>query len=74
MPQLEYYTKEDQLYYRFNNTINGFTLPLTVKAGDLSGVLKPSAEWQHIKWGSTEKLRVSEDFYIKVKRNTDHSK
>jgi aminopeptidase N len=67
VPQLEYYIKGDQLYYRFSNTVSGFTLPLTVTADDATQPIKPAANWQNIKWSGSS-ASFSSDFLIKAKK------
>lgn len=68
IPQLEWYIKKKQLYYRFTNTVAGFTLPLEVKSGSKKASVKPTTEWQSIPWKRGGfNLSVSEDFLIGVK-------
>lgn len=68
IPQLEWYIKKKQLYYRFTNTVAGFTLPLEVKSGRKKASVKPTTEWQSIPWKRGGfNLSVSEDFLIGVK-------
>jgi aminopeptidase N len=68
IPQLEWYIKKKQLYYRFTNVVAGFTLPLEVKSGNRKASVKPTTEWQNIPWKRGGfNLSVSEDFLIGVK-------
>lgn len=68
IPQLEWYIKKKQLYYRFTNTVAGFTLPLEVKSDRKKASVKATTEWQSIPWKRGGfNLSVSEDFLIGVK-------
>ena len=69
IPQLEYNIKNNELNYRFNNIVTGFTLPIPVTAEDgTTATIKPTAEWQHLKWTAKGDIKVSNDFLIKVKK------
>jgi hypothetical protein len=47
--------------------VDGFTIPLTVTSGDISTLIRPTAEWQHIKWQGGYNIKFSKDFLIKIK-------
>jgi aminopeptidase N len=65
IPELQYYVKKKELYYRFNNIIPGFTLPLRIENKD--GIqLSPSSEWQHVRWKSGQP-EFSRDFLVRYK-------
>ena len=69
IPQLEYTIKNNELNYKFNNIVTGFTLPITVTGDDgTAATIKPIAEWQHIPWAAKGDIKVSKDFLIKVKK------
>lgn len=68
VPQLEYYIKDGELSYRFDNVVDGFSLPITVTANDVITPLRPTAEWQHIKWKNGYNVHFSNDFLMKVKK------
>ena len=69
IPQLEYTIKNEELNYKFNNTVTGFTLPISVTADDgTTATLKPTADWQHIKWIAKGDVKFSKDFLIKIKK------
>ncbi|MEP6754983.1 MAG: hypothetical protein ABJA67_05745, partial [Chthonomonadales bacterium] len=61
IPQLEYYIKDDALNFRFTNAVDGFTLPLTATANDVTTPVKVTTEWQHIKWTGGYNLAFSND-------------
>lgn len=67
IPILEYSINDNQLNYRFVRTNSGFTLPLTVTNGEITENIKPTSEWQHIKWKGGYNVKFSEDFLMKVK-------
>ncbi|XZF15343.1 M1 family metallopeptidase [Chitinophagaceae bacterium MMS25-I14] len=67
IPEFEYYTERGQLYYRFNNVIPGFTLPLTVgTSGKKKITIEPTGEWQHTSWKGNDP-DISKDFLLRVK-------
>ena len=68
VPQLEYNLKNDELNYKFNNIVTGFTLPIQITAGETTATIKPTSEWQHIKWAGGADIKVTNDFLIKVKK------
>lgn len=67
VPLLEYSIRHKKLSYRFSNTIAGFTVPVTVAAGDNTLTLKPTSEWQTVKWKKGYNVKWGKDFLIKVK-------
>jgi len=69
IPQLEYTIKNDELNYKFNNIVTDFTLPISVTADDgTTATIKPTGEWQHIKWAAKGDVKFSKDFLIKIKK------
>ena len=68
IPQLEYYIKDGTLNYKFNNVVEGFALPIDVLvSGDVKATIKPTGDWQHIKWDDGFNIRFGTDFLIKSK-------
>ena len=67
IPELEYAIKDDQLSYRFTNTDAGFTVPVTVSAGEKSLKINPTSEWQNVKWSGGYNVKFSKDFLINIK-------
>ncbi|MCD6012269.1 MAG: Peptidase rane alanine aminopeptidase [Flavipsychrobacter sp.] len=65
IPHLEYSIKDGKLKYKFTHVVAGFTLPLTVTAGETTETIRPTSEWQQIKWNGGYNVRFSEDFLIK---------
>jgi len=66
-PKLEYTFKKKRLSYRFTNTIDGFTIPITISAGGKTATLYPTNQWQDMKWKKDHFLTLSKDFLYKVK-------
>jgi aminopeptidase N len=62
IPVLEYNLEGNKLRYRFKNTVPGFTLPITVRAADKQATIRPTADWQTLKWKGDKELSFSEDF------------
>ncbi len=67
IPELEYYIKDDKLYYRFTNIVNGFTLPLEVSADKKTEKIDPTSDWQNISWDGGYNVSFSEDFLYTIK-------
>ncbi|MBS1772092.1 MAG: M1 family metallopeptidase [Bacteroidetes bacterium] len=68
IPQLEWYIKKKQLYYRFNNVVKGFTLPVAIHTNKAEAVLHPTDEWMSIPWKRKGfNIEVSDDMLITVK-------
>ncbi len=67
VPVLEYSIKDGQLNFKFNNTVDDFTLPIVVSAGEKTATIKPSKEWQHIPWKGGYNVKFSNDYLMKVK-------
>jgi aminopeptidase N len=68
IPQLEWYIKDKELFYKFNNVVTGFTLPLPISSGKTEAIIKPTMEWQHINWKGGYNITVSPDFLITEKQ------
>ena len=67
IPQLEYYIKDNEFNYKFNNVVKDFTLPLEISANGYTAKIKPTAEWQHIKWKGGYGVEFSKDFLFHIK-------
>jgi len=67
IPKLDYYIKDGKLNYRFNDVVPGFSLPLTVTAGETTQAIWASGNWASIKWKGGFNVKFSNDFLIKVK-------
>ena len=70
IPEIEYYIKDGQFFYRFNNVVAGFSLPISTHSGKIETTLNFTSEWQHIKWKSGGfNVHFSKDFLVTVKVN-----
>ena len=67
IPEAEYYVKNGELHYKFNDVVAGFELPVTVTSGKETAVLKIAGEWHHQPWKGGFNLHFSDDFLIRVK-------
>jgi aminopeptidase N len=67
IPEFEYYIKDNELYYKFNNTVDNFTLPIEIIAGKKSVTVKPIKEWQHMSWKNGYNIRITDDFLVTLK-------
>jgi aminopeptidase N len=67
IPELEYYIKHRKLFFRFNNTTRGFTLPIEATDGTKKINIHPTADWQKVKWKGGYNLSFSKDFLIHIK-------
>lgn len=68
IPELEWYVKKKRLYFRFNNVVDGFSLPIRLKGGKRNAVVQVDSEWDDIDWKSGGfNVTFSKDFLIKSK-------
>jgi len=67
IPQLEYYIKDGELHYRFTEIVDGFSLPISVTAGETTKSIAPTAEWQQVKWNGGFNVSFTRDFLMRVK-------
>jgi aminopeptidase N len=70
IPVFEYKTENGQLWYRWNNCVKGFDLPVKVFEGT-DHWLKPTTEWQtqKVQGDFNEKdFRVDRNFYVSTKK------
>lgn len=68
IPELEYSITDNNMSYRFNNVVEGFTLPITISWGNKTIVINPASGWQSIKWKGGYNVKFSDDFLITVKK------
>ncbi|MBC7555080.1 MAG: M1 family peptidase, partial [Taibaiella sp.] len=73
IPEVEYYVKDAELYYKFNNVFSDastnrpFTLPLNIRSEKVTASISPTSEWQHIKWKGGHTVDFTNNFLIKIK-------
>ncbi|MDA9774268.1 M1 family metallopeptidase [Saprospiraceae bacterium] len=69
IPTLEYYTKNDKLYYRWSNCVPHFKCPAELLSGDVSLLVYPTIEWDNIEISTLDKKwKLKEDYYAEMKR------
>ncbi len=67
IPQLEYHIKNGELGFKFNNCVEGFTLPISVSSGKKMLLIYPTSVWQKIDWEGGYNIQFAKDYLIKVK-------
>lgn len=68
IPKFEWYIKKKELYYRFTNVVEGFTLTIPVATTKKTATLNVKAEWQSIPWKKGGyNVAVSPDFLVREK-------
>ncbi len=65
IPELEYFVKDKQLFYRFNHAVPGFALPLRINDGKRSALITVTSEWQHMRWKGRHDVAFSGDFLFR---------
>lgn len=65
IPKLEWYIKKKQLYYRFDDVVDGFSLPMKISARKRKADLNITGNWQSIKWKRGFGIHFSNEFLIK---------
>ena len=68
IPRLEYYIKDKELHYKFNNIVEGFSLPVMVKSDEVTSTINPTSEWQSKKWDGGYTVTFSKDFLMKMEK------
>ncbi|TWI00522.1 peptidase M1-like protein [Flavobacterium tiangeerense] len=65
IPKLEYTVKNNQLAYRWTNSVTGFNMPVKVTLNGKEELLHPETEWKTIPVTSDNlKLLVDPNFYV----------
>lgn len=67
IPVMEYYYRKKELYYRFTNTVPGFTLPVNWQVTRDTPLLYPTAAWQHVRWKKAYSKGFRKDFLVEYK-------
>ena len=67
IPVFEYYIKNSELFFRWNNCVPGFNMPLRVYISGSEKDIKPSTRWANIKIDSNDAaVKVDKDYYVAV--------
>lgn len=65
IPVFEYFIKDKELNFRWNNCVRGFNMPLKVYVGDVSLIVSPSPRWTSLKIESDNpSVKVDPNYYV----------
>ncbi|MGY8919326.1 MAG: M1 family metallopeptidase [Flavobacteriales bacterium] len=67
IPLFEYYFDNHSLYYKWNNVITGFDMPIEVYVAGESVKLYPDSEWKNTKI-QEDNIELSKNYYIEFKQ------
>jgi len=68
IPQLEFYTKKQKLYFRFDHITPNFTLPVKISDKAKTITIWPTTNWRSIAWESDENIIFDKGFLISIKK------
>ncbi len=70
IPQLEYAFQNNQLKYRYANTVEGFTLPIKITIGKTNQPvwITPTKDWQIIQINGEETISIDRNFYVNLQK------
>ncbi len=67
VPILEYYIRDGQLFYRWNNTIANFMMPVQVQIGNQEKWLNPTTSWSGgMPVGEAASITLDPDYYAGI--------
>jgi aminopeptidase N len=65
IPVFEYYVRNNQLNFRWNNCVQGFNMPLKIRISGREVNLKPISRWSNITLGEDNpEIIVDKDYYV----------
>jgi len=65
IPVFEYYVRDGKLFYRWNNCVQGFNMPLKIRVSGAEINLKPVARWANITLETENpEIIVDRDYYV----------
>ncbi|QII69608.1 M1 family metallopeptidase [Apibacter sp. B3706] len=68
IPVLNYYIKDNTLFYKWSNVVKGFSMEINTSIGEI----KPTENWKSVKPKNlTNKFYVDENFYVKVYKSNE---
>jgi phage terminase large subunit-like protein len=70
IPELEYKFTGDNMYYRWNNCVKGFDMPVKLN-GTSNDWLKATTEWKMVAVTADilkDGLKIDRNFYVTVKK------
>lgn len=66
IPKLNYYLKDNTLYYKWSNVVPGFSMEINTSIGKI----RPSENWKSVKIKNlNEKFYVDENYYVEVHKS-----
>ncbi|MDO5615982.1 MAG: M1 family metallopeptidase [Cruoricaptor ignavus] len=68
IPVLEYFIKDNQLNFRYQNTVENFTLPIKLENGT---IINPNDNWQNISLKPNEIIVFDKNYYIDFEELTN---
>ena len=69
IPTFEYKIDKKEMHYRFNNTIQGFTMPLRIKINDEYIWLEPTDIWQCLDVPKgTSTVQIDRNMYVDIRK------
>ena len=69
IPKLEYSISKNKMYYRWNNVVDGFEMPLQILIDGEKTWITPTTKIQKLKLPSkTSEFDIVEDFYVNYKK------
>lgn len=69
IPVLEYRIEGKKVAYRWTNCVDGFNLPLKVKAGGIEYWIKPIQKWKRLKLKqSVNQFSIDRNFYVGARK------
>jgi len=69
IPTFEYKIDKKEMHYRFNNTIQGFTMPLRTKINDEYIWLEPTDIWQCLDVAKgTSTVQIDRNMYVDIRK------
>jgi aminopeptidase N len=67
IPVFEYYVKDNDITFRWNNCIQRFNMPLKIWVADSAKNINPSTRWTTVKLDSSNpEIIVDKDYYVAV--------
>jgi len=65
IPVLEYYYREGKLFFRWNNTVNYFRMPVKIYIDDRSTILQATDNWNAITIQSDKpEIKIDRNYYV----------
>ncbi|MFY0626140.1 MAG: M1 family metallopeptidase [Reichenbachiella sp.] len=64
VPILEYYFKNEKMFYRWTNCLKSFNMKLDAKIADKKLKLQPTSEWSEIPVSSIGVISLNENYYF----------